>query len=54
MHQKVFTKYPHLLVLLKLGAKGSFLVTKDFSVRCPTVTEKSSFFIYGARSSHSE
>lgn len=38
IHEKVFSKYPNLIVLLKLGSNGSMLVTKDFSVRCYTVT----------------
>lgn len=41
IHEKVFSKYPYLTVLLKLGSKGSMLVTKDFNVRCYTVTQQS-------------
>lgn len=28
IHEKVFTKYPNLIILLKLGSNGSMLVTK--------------------------
>lgn len=28
IHEKVFTRYPNLIVLLKLGSNGSMLVTK--------------------------
>ncbi|CAD8169824.1 unnamed protein product [Paramecium octaurelia] len=39
IHDKVFTRYPDLIVLLKLGSNGSMLVTKEYSVRCQTVTQ---------------
>ena len=38
VHEKVFIKYTDIIVLLKLGSKGSMLVTKEFSLKCPTVT----------------
>jgi sugar/nucleoside kinase (ribokinase family) len=38
VRDKLLNKYPKLLVLLKLGAHGCAIITKDLYIKCPAIT----------------